>query len=222
MAPAKATVWPESLHEDPDVLMLDVHGKYILCRVCTESYALRKGKKPKPVAMNACFRTRAWETHKVRTRAHRLQQETARAASTRRDPAPRYQSSPVVSTFTSERATELQRRVEREPCVLPSLQQVTVTPKVNWERLAAPYAKVHCIYEAVSPLVFPLSRYPSQRRPKDFLCGRNVGAEPRGQVRSEHRNEFVVYHAGSDHLHCPHAFFIDLWSESNKRAWFDL
>lgn len=72
MPPPRATAWPASLSQDPDVLTLDADGLFILCRVCADSYALYGGKTPKRVRMNARFRTRAWETHKRRTRAHRV------------------------------------------------------------------------------------------------------------------------------------------------------
>lgn len=70
MAPPRATAWPDSIYHDSDVLSLDVHGQFILCRICAEHYAAHGGKKPKRVRMNARYRTRAWETHKRRTRAH--------------------------------------------------------------------------------------------------------------------------------------------------------
>lgn len=76
MAPAKALGWPDSIHQDPDVLSLDARGAFVLCRVCVEHYAQYGGKKPKRIRMNACFRTRAWETHKLRTRAHRAKTRT--------------------------------------------------------------------------------------------------------------------------------------------------
>lgn len=72
MAPSRAVAWPDELYNDADVLELDAQGRYIVCRVCAASYAAHGGKKPKPVTMNACFRTCAWDTHKRRTRAHRI------------------------------------------------------------------------------------------------------------------------------------------------------
>lgn len=72
MAPPKATTWPSSILMDPDVLSVDVLGRFVLCRVCAESYARYGGKQPRPVRLNARFRPAAWETHKLRTRAHRL------------------------------------------------------------------------------------------------------------------------------------------------------
>lgn len=67
----KARAWPESIHQDPAVLTLDENGRFIICRVCLDHFALEGGKKPKPVVMNARFRTRAWKVHKQRTNAHR-------------------------------------------------------------------------------------------------------------------------------------------------------
>lgn len=85
MAPPRATAWPRSVLTDPDVLLLDDQGLYVICRVCAESYAMRGGKKPKPVKMNARYRTPAWETHKLRTRAHRLSDETLTLATSPSD-----------------------------------------------------------------------------------------------------------------------------------------
>lgn len=70
MAPAKAVAWPDEIYNDDEVLSLDAQGRSIVCRICTESFAIYGGKVPKPVVMNSCFRTCAWETHKRRTRAH--------------------------------------------------------------------------------------------------------------------------------------------------------
>lgn len=72
MAPPKASAWPPSILVDPEVLSLDDQGRFVNCRVCAESYACFGGKKPRPVRLNARFRPAAWETHKLRTRAHRL------------------------------------------------------------------------------------------------------------------------------------------------------
>lgn len=83
MAPHKAVAWPPSVYEDSAILSLDEAGRFIVCRVCAESFALHGGKTPKPIVMNACFRTRAWETHKRRTRAHRRNQDNS---SSRRSP----------------------------------------------------------------------------------------------------------------------------------------
>lgn len=83
MAPARAVAWPAEIYDDPDVLSLDERGGFIICRVCIESFAVYGGKTPKPISMNACFRTRAWETHKRRTRAHRRQRATASCAITK-------------------------------------------------------------------------------------------------------------------------------------------
>jgi hypothetical protein len=71
MAPSKAVAWPDEIYDDQDIMSLDAQGKFIMCRVCAESFLVYGGKTPKPVNMNACYRTRAWETHKRRTRAHR-------------------------------------------------------------------------------------------------------------------------------------------------------
>lgn len=71
MAPSKAVAWPQSVYDDADVQSLDEQGRFIICRVCAENFAAFGGKTPRPVTMNACFRMRAWETHKRRTRAHR-------------------------------------------------------------------------------------------------------------------------------------------------------
>lgn len=72
MAPPRAFAWPTSVYEDPAVLRLDPSGRFILCRACLEHHDRCGGKTPKPVIMNARYRIRAWDTHKRRTRAHRL------------------------------------------------------------------------------------------------------------------------------------------------------
>lgn len=74
MAPSKAVAWPDEIYDDEDVMSLDAQGRFIICRVCAESFIVYGGKTPKPVTMNACFRIRAWETHKRRTRAHRMKE----------------------------------------------------------------------------------------------------------------------------------------------------
>lgn len=74
MAPSKAVTWPTEIYDDEAVMSLDKQGRFIVCRVCADSFAVFGGKSPKPVTMNACFRTRAWETHKRRTRAHRKEE----------------------------------------------------------------------------------------------------------------------------------------------------
>lgn len=161
MAPAKATEWPESIYEDPDVLTLDENGKFILCRVCAESYATRKGKKPKPVVMNACYRTRAWETHKVRTRAHRLQRHTVAVHTSNRTDLSSPQAvapaslSPRAPLFAPTERLE-ERQLGFEAQYLTNLQPALQTGQ---GRIVTPNLSSKHEYDAVSPLVFPLSRY---------------------------------------------------------------
>lgn len=71
MAPPRAYAWPASIYRDPAVLSVDPNGRFILCRACLDYHDRCGGKTPKPVVMNARYRTRAWDTHKRRTRAHR-------------------------------------------------------------------------------------------------------------------------------------------------------
>lgn len=70
MAPRKATAWPAYIFDDPAVQKLDEDGRFIICGVCAEFYTVCGGKRPKPIVLNGCYRTRAWEVHKQRARAH--------------------------------------------------------------------------------------------------------------------------------------------------------
>lgn len=71
MPKRKAKTWPVEIYADPDVLSLDEEGRYVNCRVCSHRYSIQGGKRPKPVIMNSCYRTRAWDVHKNRTKCHR-------------------------------------------------------------------------------------------------------------------------------------------------------
>lgn len=72
MAPTETVTgtWPPAVHDDADVLVLDDQGRYIICRVCEESFTSDDGETPKPVPMHVCFDVHAWETHKRCTQVH--------------------------------------------------------------------------------------------------------------------------------------------------------
>lgn len=155
MAPPTATAWPESIYKDPDVLTLDEAGRFIICGVCADSYAMRRGKKPKPVIMNACFRTRAWETHKLRTRAHRLPKiQTAR-------PTSEEHSSHIGQSSEPVEVNRSLALVQAPAFVLPRLESITCAqfrtagtiPTIRGTEHTSSYG-----HEPPSPLVFPLSR----------------------------------------------------------------
>lgn len=181
MAPPKATAWPESIYEDPDVLTLDEAGRFIICGVCADSYATRRGKKPKPVIMNACFRTRAWETHKLRTRAHRLPKIVKRGT----DPKDRRRlelpSTPQPPVYPS--ATESAEPSRPRGPVLPRLSSISCVRSERNINTVPPRAIVnapsnlHGTLFSPSPLVFPLSRISNRRselfRPQAIAAHRN-------------------------------------------------
>lgn len=130
MAPPKAVAWPEEIYDDADVLSLDEQGRFVVCRVCAQSFEIFGGKTPKPVNMNACFRTCAWETYKRRTNAHRwverIRSSSSHSASSRERSPPTTSSgrlSMVVQQPAAEQSTEM-RPFDRQHALAAAINRI--------------------------------------------------------------------------------------------------